>query len=633
MPSKALTTGISLDFIALQSELIHTAADLSRLTTLASASGEDDEAAKAADRLNHLASGTFVVAMIGQFKRGKSTLVNALLGAEIMPSDVEPATATINRVVYGRVPRATMHVRGGSAQPVPIDSLALYVTKLSEESSASAAAIDEALIEFPARICLNNVQLLDTPGLDDVDTSMTARTTSVLSRIDAALLVTSALAPLESTEIEVLHDLTQHVDVTRIFVVLNHADLLEPEHRPRVLDAAAKRAAKALGRSGEHIFLVSAREALAAKLAKDDVRFAASGFQALEDALEQFLVRDSGVARVQAANETLERLALAQVERAQANLAQLNLKDAESQARLAELEAGLDSIVQRIAQWAEQAQATCATQASEVGAQAEVLQKAITDQALAALAGVEFTRLDVGDNANRHAKVRAAVNSDAYQAFLQFVEADAECLRDALNALTADLATLSDEWDAALERGIVNDAAASVIESVRESMVADIAPKVDEAIERYLVSRKHFIAGFEAKCDLVLLEVLAARFVKTWRDEMVAKLPGVYRDHLPTVVNHAFATSLRSNLREKAVKDVTASLLEHLKTLADRSHRSLDERKWILRLERERVDKDRVRAEERVLAVLAGARDIAQRAGNRRTALRSIVNDRSEPQT
>lgn len=632
MASDALTTGISLDFIALQSELIHTAADLSRLMTLASASGEDAEAAKAADRLNHLASGTFVVAVIGQFKRGKSTLANALLGAEVMPADVEPATATINRVVYGRVPRATMCMRGGAKQQVPIDSLADYVTKISEDSSATAAAIDEALIEFPARICLNNVQLLDTPGLDDMDTVMTARTTSVLSRIDAALLVTSALAPLESTEIEVLHDLTRHVDVTRIFIVLNQADLLEPMHRPRVLEAVAKRAAKALGRPGEHIFLVSAREALSAKLAKDEVRFAASGFQALEDALEQFLVRDSGLARVQAANETLERLALAQDERAQAKLAQLHLKDTESQARLAELEGGLDSIVQRIAQWTEHTQAQCSAQASEVDAQAAVLQKSITEQALAALAKVEFTPLDVGDNNIRHAKVRAAVNSDAYQAFLQFVDADAEDLRHALNRLTDNLAALSDAWDAALERGIVHDAAARPIESVRESMVADMAPKVDEAIERYLVSRKHFIAGFEAKCDLMLLEALAARFVKTWRDEMVAKLPSVYRDHLPAVVNHAFATSLRSSLREKAVKDVTAAMFEHLKTLADRSHRSLDERKWILRLERERVDKDRVRAEERVLAVLSGAREMVRRAGERRTALRRIVNDQSGPQ-
>jgi GTPase SAR1 family protein len=633
MAGEAHSTGISLDFIALQSELIHTAADLSRLATLASASGEDTEAAKSTDRLNHLASGTFVVAVLGQFKRGKSTLANALLGAEIMPADVEPATATINRVVYGRVPRATMCMRDGSTQPVPIDSLARFVTKLSEESSAAAAAIDEALIEFPARMCLNNVQLLDTPGLDDVDASMTARTTSVLSRIDAALLVTSALAPLESTEIDVLRDLTQHVDVTRIFIVLNHADLLAPVHRPRILEAAAKRAAKALGRPGEHIFLVSAREALAAKLAKDDARFAASGFQALEDALEQFLVRDSGLARVQAANETLEGLALAQDERAQAKLAELHLKDAESQARLAELEAGLDAIVQRIAQWDEHAQAQCAAQASEVDAQAAVLQKSITAQTLAALAGVAFTPLDVEDNGNRHAKVRAAVNSDAYQAFLQFVDADAEGLRHALHALTEDLATLSDAWDAALERGIVNDAAARVIESVREGLVADMAPKIDEAIERYLVSRKHFIAGFEAKCDLLLLETFVRRFVKTWRDEMVGTLPGAYHAHLPNVVNHAFAASLRSSLREKAVKEVTAALLKHVKTLADRSHRSLDERKWILRLERERVDKDRVRAEERVLAVLSGARDIAQRAGERRTALRRIVNDRIDPQT
>jgi|LNFM01.1.fsa_nt_gb ribosome biogenesis GTPase A len=629
MASDALTTGISLDFIALQSELIHTAADLSRLTTLASASGEDAEAAKAADRLNHLASGTFVVAVIGQFKRGKSTLANALLGAEIMPADVEPATATINRVVYGRVPRATMCMRGGGTQPVPIDSLARYVTKLSEESSAAAAAIDEALIEFPARMCLNNVQLLDTPGLDDVDTSMTARTTSVLSRIDAALLVTSALAPLESTEIDILRDLMQHVDVTRIFIVLNQADLLEPLHRPRILEAAAKRAAKALGRPGEHIFLVSAREALAAKLAKDEPRFAASGFQALEDALEQFLVRDSGLARVQAANETLERLALAQDERAQAKLAQLQLKDAESQARLAELEAGLDSIVQRIAQWPERAEGLCAAQMSEVDAQAHDLQKSITEQALEALGSVVFTSVDVEDNDRRHAKVRTAVNSEVYPAFIQFVDTDAEDLRELLRELTEDLAKLSDEWDAALQRGIVNDLSARVIESIRDGVVSEMALKIDEGLERYLVARKHFIAGYEAKCDLLLLEAFVRRFVKTWRDEMVGRLPGAYRDHLPNVVGHAFSASLRSTLRQQSVKEVVAALLIHLQTLADRSNRSLDERKWILRLERERVDKDRVRAEERVLAVLSGAREIAERAGDRRIALRRIVNDRS----
>lgn len=340
-------------------------------------------------------------------------------------------------------------------------------------------------------------------------------------------------------------------------------------------------------------------------------------------------MRDSGLARVQAANETLERLALAQDERAQAKLAQLQLKDAESQARLAELEAGLDSIVQRIAQWPERAEGLCAAQMSEVDAQAHDLQKSITEQALEALGSVVFTSVDVEDNDRRHAKVRTAVNSEVYPAFIQFVDTDAEDLRELLRELTEDLAKLSDEWDAALQRGIVNDLSARVIESIRDGVVSEMALKIDEGLERYLVARKHFIAGYEAKCDLLLLEAFVRRFVKTWRDEMVGRLPGAYRDHLPNVVGHAFSASLRSTLRQQSVKEVVAALLIHLQTLADRSNRSLDERKWILRLERERVDKDRVRAEERVLAVLSGAREIAERAGDRRIALRRIVNDRS----
>jgi small GTP-binding protein len=629
MKSDEFATGISLDYIALQSELIHTAADLARLATLASASDEDSEAAKATDRLNHLASGTFVVALIGQFKRGKSTLANALLGADIMPADVEPATATINRVVYGRVPRATMCMHDGSKLPVPIDSLAQYVTKLSEASSAVAATIDEATIEYPARLCLNNVQLLDTPGLDDVDTAMTERTTAVLSRIDAAVLVTSALAPLGSTELEVLADLARHVDVSRVFVVVNQVDLLEASDHARVLEFVARRAAGALGKVGQPVFMVSGREALRAKQTKDETRLAASGFLALEDALETFLVRDSGMARVQAANETLERLALAQLERAEKKLATLQETDAASQARLAELEAGLDSVVQRIAEWPERAEARCAAQASEVDDEAKKLQERITAYALSALSGVTFTSADVGDNAHRHAKLRAHINPGVDQRFIEFIDADADNLRKLLIELGHDLARLSDQWDAALGKGIINDHSGR-FDSVSSSIVSEITENVETEIEKYLASRQKFSNAYQSQCDLLILEVLIGRFFQKMRDEMVTTLAAKYMNHLPSVVGHAFAGSSREYLRTQAVKEVFKALLERLAALADRSNRSLDERKWILRLEREKVDKERVRAEERVLAVLSGAKEIVKKASARRIALRRILSDLSE---
>src|SRR5262245_37785252 len=88
---------MSSSYAAFQCALIRTAADLSRLSSEAKSLGDEELRAHADERLDHLAGGTFVVAIVGDFNRGKSTLANALLGASIMPADIDPATATINR--------------------------------------------------------------------------------------------------------------------------------------------------------------------------------------------------------------------------------------------------------------------------------------------------------------------------------------------------------------------------------------------------------------------------------------------------------------------------------------------------------------------------------------------------------
>ena len=73
----------------------------------------------------------FAVAIVGEFKRGKSTLINALLGQPILPADVLPATATLNRVTYSTEPYVMVEYKDGTEERVDIDRLAEYVTKLS----------------------------------------------------------------------------------------------------------------------------------------------------------------------------------------------------------------------------------------------------------------------------------------------------------------------------------------------------------------------------------------------------------------------------------------------------------------------------------------------------------------------
>ena len=96
------------------------------------------------DTLAKVADEHFEVAIVGEFKRGKSTLINALLGQEVLPADVLPATATLNRVTYSDEPFVDVEYKDGTSEKVPIDQLENYVTKLTEESELKAETVKEA---------------------------------------------------------------------------------------------------------------------------------------------------------------------------------------------------------------------------------------------------------------------------------------------------------------------------------------------------------------------------------------------------------------------------------------------------------------------------------------------------------
>ena len=149
--------------------------------------------------IQKIEEGSFSVAVVGEFKRGKSTFINALLGQEILPSDILPTTATLNRVVYGSQPFVKILFRNGQTQKIPIEQLSTYVTKLTPESEAVAVTVEEAIIHYPVDCCQNQVEIIDTPGLCD-DETMTAVTLSVLRRVELMIVVTSVLAPFAESE-------------------------------------------------------------------------------------------------------------------------------------------------------------------------------------------------------------------------------------------------------------------------------------------------------------------------------------------------------------------------------------------------------------------------------------------------
>jgi ribosome biogenesis GTPase A len=264
--------------------------------------------------LNRIAERSFSVAIVGEFKRGKSTFINALLGKDILPSDILPCSATLNRVTYGISPSVQIAFKDGSQEEIPIDKLTDYVTKLTPESELKAESIQEAIVNYPIPYCQNGIEVIDTPGLND-DENMTEVTLSVLPQVDAAIMIILAQSPFSEFERDLLENKLLTNDLGRVIFVVNIWDNYTPEQAERVLENVKNRIQKYVlnrveeqfGKDSEEykinkqkigepkVFGLYIKQALEAKQKGDDTLLTKSGFKEFEVALEKFLTNERGI--------------------------------------------------------------------------------------------------------------------------------------------------------------------------------------------------------------------------------------------------------------------------------------------------------------------------------------------------
>ncbi len=277
-----------------------------------------DQAKQAKDASERLKSHIFSVGIMGEFKRGKSTVINALLGEKVAPADVVPASATLNRITYGLTPKATVVYKDGRRENVPVTSIADYVTKITEESAATSAMVDQAIVEYPCQFCKNNVDIIDTPGLND-DERMDAISEAVIPELDAVVLVLSADSPFSKSEAEFVRNKLMASDVTRMIVAVNRIDtIFDEDDRVRVLQsikekivrevldrtAAVHGADSALYQetkrklAGIHLYPISAIQALQGRLKGKPELVTQSGILAFEDRLRKLLTQERGVLEI-----------------------------------------------------------------------------------------------------------------------------------------------------------------------------------------------------------------------------------------------------------------------------------------------------------------------------------------------
>jgi GTP-binding protein EngB required for normal cell division len=215
------------------------ASRLLRLGRLAQELVAEPVAEEASELAARVAEGRFYVACVGQFKRGKSTLLNALVGHEVVPTGYVPVTAVPTVIRFGDELRARVRMRDGFWRDVAMPDLKEYVTE--EFNPENKKSVEGAEVFVPSPLLFSGMCFVDTPGLGSVFTGNTATTQAFIPHIDAALVVVGADPPIAGEELALVEAVGKQVP--DLILVINKADRTTDQERA----AAAKFTREILG--------------------------------------------------------------------------------------------------------------------------------------------------------------------------------------------------------------------------------------------------------------------------------------------------------------------------------------------------------------------------------------------------
>jgi len=245
----------------------------------------------------------FNLVAVGEFKRGKSSLLNALIGAEVLPMGVVPLTAIATVLEYGDTPQVTVAFLDGAAREIDRAALRDYATEPGNPGNAKGVA--EVRIAWPSSWLKSGVRLVDTPGIGSVHQHNTDATYRLLPQADAVLFLLSVDQPVGRAEYDFLGKVRGYAG--KVFFLLNKTDLLSEAELAESTAFARRVLDEAMGRPVE-VFPVSARQALDA-LRSGKGEQDRSGFAPFTEALDHFLRDGKDAALAASLAKGLARLA------------------------------------------------------------------------------------------------------------------------------------------------------------------------------------------------------------------------------------------------------------------------------------------------------------------------------------
>ncbi|MBX3249677.1 MAG: dynamin family protein [Myxococcales bacterium] len=268
-----------IDYGDLKTQVLSSLRDVARLAeesgarTLARALRED--------RIARLEDERFHLVVLGEFNHGKTTFVNALLGAAVLPMGVTPTTAVIHRIQHGEQGTAKAFGEDGLVKSVPMDALVDYEV----DGKALQDAVQHLDVFYPSDFLADGVVLVDTPGVNDLNEARAEITYGYIPRSDAILFLLDAGQILKESERQFVANKLLAQSRDKVIFVVNKMDLLDDEEREEALAYARTNLGKLI--EDPKVFGISAERALEGQ--RDG-----SGLDTLLGELDRFLKDERG---------------------------------------------------------------------------------------------------------------------------------------------------------------------------------------------------------------------------------------------------------------------------------------------------------------------------------------------------
>ena len=193
--------------------------------------------------LDRMENGSFEIGLFGCVSSGKSSLLNHLLGTEVLPVGVTPVTAIPTRVLNGPTPRAVIEF--AESKPVVIEPARLAEFSTEQQNPGNTRHVARIQVELPSPRLSQGVTFVDTPGLGSLATSGAEETVAYLPRCDLGLVLVDAASTLTHEDLATVQALCQ--SGARAMVLGSKADLLRPIERQETLAYAQQQIKAQLG--------------------------------------------------------------------------------------------------------------------------------------------------------------------------------------------------------------------------------------------------------------------------------------------------------------------------------------------------------------------------------------------------